>query len=69
MEKILDRMEAIVRRWYYLVCIAILLLSVVLSISVHMSTSHETPLNLPEGSVYCPSCGTVMVLERKVLDE
>ena len=68
MEKILDRLERIARRWFALVCVSIMLLSVALSVAVHVATRHEKPGNLPEGAVHCPNCGTVMVIERKELD-
>ena len=68
MEKILDKLEAVARRWFYLICIAIFILSVVV-IGVLSVTSEKRVYDLPNGACYCPSCGAVMVIERKAAEE
>ena len=64
MEKILDKLERIARRWFCLICLAIFVLALAGSVAVHILIEHRA-YDIPEGACYCPSCGTVMVIERQ----
>ena len=64
MEKILDRMERICRRWFYLICTAIFVLAVIASLACN-ALNEKATYDIPNGACYCPSCGTVMVLQRE----
>jgi hypothetical protein len=64
MMNILDKMEAVASRWFYLICIAIFVYAI--SLFIVLNTLCEKPVyDIPNGACYCPSCGAVMVLEGK----
>ena len=68
MEKILDKLETVASRWFYLIYIAIFIISVVV-IGVLSVQSEKRVYDIPNGACYCPSCGTVMVIEGKAVEK
>ena len=62
MKKILDKLEAVAHRWFYLIRISIFVFAI--SLFIVFDVLSEKPVyEIPNGACYCPSCGTVMVLE------
>lgn len=61
MATILDKLETVAHRWFYLICIAIFVFAI--SLFFVLDVLSEKPVyEIPNGACYCPSCGTVMVL-------
>lgn len=61
MKNILDRLEAIARRWFYLISVSIVAATMA-ALFVCTYRMQRTVYEIPEGACYCPSCGMVMVI-------
>ena len=57
MKNILDRLEAIAHRWFYLIIVSVFVLMMA---GLLACAYPKTVYNIPEGACYCPSCGTVI---------
>ena len=68
MGKILDKLEFIVRRWYWLFCLMLVALMTVALFACTYQVQ-RTVYDIPNGACYCPSCGTVMVIEGKAVEK
>lgn len=62
--KILDKLEAIVGRWFYLTMFAVIIVACII-VAICEAAVEKRVYDLPNGACYCPSCGTVMVIEGK----
>ena len=62
MEKFLDKLESIIRRWFYITALAVVIVGAIICALV-TNAIEKRVYEIPNGACYCPSCGMVMVLE------